>query len=302
MEFEDSQAGAAASCLHCATELAVPRNEEAVGRELGEYHVRELIGSGGAGKVYRARASASGEEVALKILSPTLAADEVLVRRFQREAKVTAMMDHPNIVRGYGLMQSDGFVFLVMELMEGESVRGRIDRKGKLRISETLKIGVSVVRALEHARRHGIVHRDIKPGNILLDSEGRIKLADFGLVRMEDASMMLTRGSMALGSPLYSPPEQSADARNADHRSDIYALGVSLMHMLTGQHPFYGASLQEVVRNHTAESMRSGAELGTPLPAGLEESLQKMTAKLPDYRHQDYVELESEMAGLMENC
>lgn len=286
--------------MHCLSELAVPRDDEAVGRELDGYNVRELMGVGGAGKVYRARQLASGEDFALKILSRSLADDEVLVKRFEREAKVTSTMDHPNIVRGYGLMQSHGFVYLIMELIEGETARHRIERKGKLGIPETLKIALSVVRALKHAYQHGIVHRDIKPGNILVDHTGRIKLADFGLVRMEDASMQLTRGAFALGSPLYSSPEQSADARDADHRSDIYALGVSLMHMLTGTHPFSGSSLREIVLNHTAEAMRSGAELGTPLPPKLEELLQKMTAKRPADRVQNHDDLEREIEGLIE--
>lgn len=299
LEFDDELAGSRTSCLGCMTELLVPIEGAMVGREFDGYHVLEMIGKGGAGQVYRVRHLESAEEYAMKVLDFSLATDALLVKRFEREARVTAMMEHKNIVRGYGLFRNPDTVYIVMELMLGETARDRMKRKGKLELRETLKIALAVVRGLQHACEHGVVHRDVKPSNILIDTEGHIKLADFGLVRMEDATMQLTRGKFMLGTPLYTPPEQSEDARWVDHRSDMYALGVSVMHLLTGQHPFAAPSLQLVKESHATRSMPTGAELGTPLPEELESVLQKMTAKLPADRYQDYDDLERDIERLL---
>jgi eukaryotic-like serine/threonine-protein kinase len=301
LEFEDSLAGTHATCMNCFGEVTVPKPGTMVGRLVGDYLVMELLGAGGAGKVYQVRDLTNDRLVALKILNPQLAMDELLVKRFEREARVTAMLDHPNIVRGYGLQRVDKHVCLLMELVIGETVRERLIRKGRLAEKETLNIALAVVRALNHACESGIVHRDVKPANILVRTDGEIKLVDFGLVRMENATMMLTQGAFSIGTPLYSPPEQNEDARNVDHRSDIYALGVTLMHLLTGEHPFAGPSLHMIIHTHATQSMPSGADLGHPLSVGLEAMLQKMTAKPPGQRYQDYESLEAAILSLRES-
>lgn len=265
------------------------------GREIGHYHMLELLGAGGMGKVYQARELSSGDQFAIKVLAPAMASDELLLRRFQREARILSTLDHPNIVRGFGLQRTDGLVYLVMEIVTGETARERLIRKGSLSVPETLNIALAVISALSHVAEHGIVHRDVKPANIILDEIGEIKLVDFGLSRIENATMVLTIGAFSMGTPLYSAPEQNEDARDVDHRSDIYALGVSMMHLLTGKHPFAGPSVHVIRQSHATQAMPSGADLGKPLPDELEKVLQKMAAKKPDDRYQDFETLESDL-------
>jgi predicted Ser/Thr protein kinase len=200
--------------------------------------VQDVLGRGGMGVVYRARQMELGRAVALKVLSPTLAADAEFAERFQREARAMASLSHPNIVHVYDFGREGDIYFLAMEYVDGVSLRSLMG-EGRLETAKALAIVPQICEALEYAHAQGVVHRDIKPENVLVDKAGRVKIADFGLAKVLGARAMptLTRTDVAMGTPQYMAPEQYASMKDVDHRADIYSLGVVFYEMLTGELP-----------------------------------------------------------------
>ncbi|MFO0932765.1 MAG: serine/threonine-protein kinase [Planctomycetota bacterium] len=210
------------------------------------YRLLEVLGRGAMGTVYRALHLGLNREVAVKILRPDLAGDRTQVERLKAEAAMLASLDHPNIVRALDAGESNGFPYVVMELVEGETLRDRLRREGRLPEDEALRITRGLADALERARRMGVVHRDVKPGNILMSRSGQPKLMDLGLAK-GPIDLGLTQHGATVGTPQYISPEQALDPRKADTRSDIYSLGATLYAMLAGQPPFDGATLAEIL-------------------------------------------------------
>jgi serine/threonine-protein kinase len=219
------------------------------GTNLGQYEVVEAIGAGGMGEVYRARDTKLGREVAIKVLPDAFAENEERLARFEREARLLASLNHPNIAALYGLEQSDGVQFLVMELADGETLGERL-RRGPIPVEDALPIFKQIAEALEGAHEKGIIHRDLKPANIKVSSEGKVKVLDFGLAKAMSGdpvknelseSPTITRNATAtgvvLGTAAYMAPEQ-ARGKSVDQRADIWAFGVVLYEMLTGRHAF----------------------------------------------------------------
>ena len=210
----------------------------------GRYRIESLLGVGGMGRVYRATQTALGRAVAVKILSPELASDEQFRRRFDREAGTLASLDHPNIVSVHDMGVEDGLPYIVMAIVVGRegkpvSLRTLLDA-GPLEEELCLRIVQQTCAALDYAHKKGVVHRDIKPGNILIDGEGHAKIADFGIARtkgLEAGAPALTTTGAVLGTLKYMAPEQLDDASAADPRSDLYSLGVVFYEMLTGHAP-----------------------------------------------------------------
>ncbi len=204
-----------------------------------EYEVLEMIGRGGMGAVYKARQPALNRTVAIKILPPGAASDAEFAERFRREAAAMAALDHPNIVTLHDFGEREGCFFFVMEYVEGVDLAQRL-ASGSLTTDEALVLVPQICDALQYSHDRGIVHRDIKPGNILIGRSGKVKIADFGLAKLVGAGVdefALTRTSASLGTPRYMAPEQMGTAPSADHRADVYALGVVLYEMLTGEVP-----------------------------------------------------------------
>jgi serine/threonine-protein kinase len=233
-----------------------------IGRTLGHYRIVEKIGAGGMGIVYRARDERLGREVAVKVLPEEGAGLRDRFERFEREAKLLASLNHRNIATLHGLEEEDGVRYLVMELLQGESLAGIIAR-GAVPVEEALRIALQITRALEAAHEQGIIHRDLKPGNVMVDSEGQVKVLDFGLARAFDpeaSSPMapdslaesptltadLTRVGVLLGTVAYMSPEQ-ASGKPVDKRADIWAFGCTLYEMLSGSRAFEGATATEVL-------------------------------------------------------
>lgn len=210
------------------------------GTRLGGYLLERPLGSGGMGVVYRAVQTSLSRPVAVKVLPPELAIDPQFVERFHREALALASLSHPRIVSVIDRGMEEGMAFLVMELVEGEGLRQRMQR-GAVTPKEAVRIGIQVCEGLSYAHRQGVVHRDIKPENLLLDRSGNVKIADFGLARIVRGdtreSLRLTVSNMALGTPFYMAPEQMEGAAAVDGRADLYALGVILYEALTGGLP-----------------------------------------------------------------
>ena len=210
------------------------------------YRLVQKIGRGAMGTVYKAIHKGLHRVVAIKILRRDLAADKTQIERLRREAKLLADLDHPNIVRAFDAGESNGFPYLVMEYVEGETLRDRIAHKGPLDDEEALRITRALADALEKARRMGIVHRDVKPGNILIGRGGTPKLMDLGLAKGPiDAG--LTQHGATVGTPQFMSPEQAESPDKADTRSDIYSLGATLYAMVTGRPPFEGSTLAEII-------------------------------------------------------
>ena len=220
------------------------------GQRIGVFEVETMLGAGGMGEVYRARDTRLGRSVAIKLLPPAFAADPDRLSRFEREARVLASLNHPNIGAVYGLEPGDGVTALVMELVDGDDLSKRI-AAGPLRMADALAIARQIATALEAAHDQGVVHRDLKPANIKVRPDGTVKVLDFGLAKsMESAAAngvtvtMVTEPGLVLGTPAYMSPEQ-ARGESVDRQADIWAFGVVLYEMLTGAAPFAGRTTAE---------------------------------------------------------
>ena len=263
-----------------------PAEEKKPARSLGPYQPIAKLGSGAMGVVIKARHEETGEIVALKVLPRRLYDDPEYVQRFVREASNAARLSHPNIMRALGAEKTeDGLYFYAMEFIDGEPVQSILDRLGPIPESQAIAIGVRVCRALQHAREHGIIHRDIKPENIMINRQGKVKLTDLGLAK-EVVDTTVTQTGIALGTPHYMSPEQARGDREIDTRSDIYSLGATLYHLLTGEPPFVGKSAAVVITKHLMEQVPSPKDLRPELSDGICQIIQRMMAKEPEDRYQ----------------
>lgn len=247
------------------------------------YRIESRIGDGGMALVYRAEDVYLGRPVAVKVLRPQFSADEDLVRRFRREAQAAASLSHPNVVSIYDVGEENDQYYIVMELLTGPTLKTRIQAEGPLPIPEVVRITLAILDALAHAHANRIVHRDIKPHNILLAEDGRVKVTDFGIARAVPTDTMTHTGSI-LGSAHYFSPE-AAKGRPADEQSDIYSLGVVLYEMLTGVVPFTGDSPIAVALKHVDEEPLPPAGLNPEIPAELQEIVLRCLAKDPKQRY-----------------
>jgi serine/threonine protein kinase len=219
--------------------LSTGEASQLAGSTIGGYELLELIGKGGMGTVYRAK-SRTGQIVAVKVLAEHLTTNDVLRTRFYLEAKLAMSLEHPNIVRAIDVGEDNGRHFLAMEYIDGESVSSRLQRGGPMPEGEAIAVAAAVARALYKAHSEGLVHRDVKPDNIMISSRGIAKLTDLGLAKKAETDLDLTRTGKGLGTPHFMAPEQFRNAKYVDARSDIYALGATFYVMVTGKLPFRG--------------------------------------------------------------
>jgi len=266
------------------TELASAQEERP---RIAGFEVLAKVGEGGMGQVYRARQVSLDRTVALKILPPQFSEDAVFIERFYREARAAARLRHPNIVSGLDVGFADGQHYFAMEFVAGLSLNHVLRARGKMPERECVAIVRQVAMALNHAHRSGVVHRDVKPGNIMVMSSGTAKLCDLGLARREDMDEAeLFEPGKALGSPRYMSPEQAKSGGAVDGRSDIYSLGVTFFYMLTGKPPFDGDSSKELMRKHVFEDPPSPLAVEPSLTPDLNDIVSKMLQKAPDDRFQ----------------
>jgi eukaryotic-like serine/threonine-protein kinase len=245
------------------------------------YRVEKLIGVGGMATVYLARDLRHDRNVALKLLKPELGA--VLgVERFLSEIRVTANLQHPHLLPLFDSGEADGLLYYVMPYVEGESLRGRLDREKQLPVSEALRIAVAVAGALDYAHRHNVVHRDLKPENILLQ-DGQPVVSDFGiaLAVTNAGGTRVTQTGLSLGTPQYMSPEQATGDRVIDARSDIYSLAAVLYEMLTGEPPHTGATVQAIIARVLTDRVRSVRASREMVPENVDAAIQRGLAKLP---------------------
>lgn len=255
-----------------------------------DYEILERVGAGAMGTVWKAQHKRLGRVVALKVLKPSLASDARYVERLRREARLVAALNHPNIVTGHDLGEEGGYHYFVMEYVEGRSLRSLLGEWGMFSEEWVRQVARQVARALDHAWQRGVIHRDVKPGNILLDAAGNVKLTDLGLAKgPTDAS--LTRDGATLGTPYYIAPEQARDPETADVRSDLYSLGATLYHMATGVPPFQGETLAEVLTSVMNEAPVSPLAINPGLSEEMSLVIRKLLAKDPALRYQTPREL-----------
>jgi serine/threonine protein kinase len=252
------------------------------------YEISDEIGRGGMGVVFRARDVRLRRAVAIKLLPPELAFREEVRSRFLREAQTAAQLSHPNVVPIYSVDEVDGLVFFVMALVEGDSLGTHLKREGRVSVDFARKVLRDVADALAYAHGRSIIHRDIKPDNILMDRiTGRTLVSDFGIARAAEGDSRLTATGIAVGTPAYMSPEQAIGERDIDGRSDLYSLGVVGYHMLTGELPFSAMNTPAMLMKHINQLPRPIHELRADLPPGIERAIERAMAKQPEQRWPD---------------
>ena len=266
-----------------------------IGRKISHYKVLEKVGEGGMGVVYKAEDTKLGRTVALKFLAAHLLKDAESRKRFEREAKAVAALNHPNICTIHEIDEAEGRTFLALEFIEGESLQARIER-GPLPLEDALDLARQTADGLEAAHEKGVVHRDIKPGNLLITPKGQLKILDFGLALLTEGSK-LTQLDTTLGTIAYMSPEQTM-AADTDSRTDIWALGVVLYEMVSGRLPFRGDYDRAVMYSITSEEPEPLTALRTGVPMELEWLINKCLAKQPDGRYQNAADLIVDLTAL----
>jgi serine/threonine protein kinase len=261
----------------------------------GRYRVERTLGQGGMAAVYLAHDAELERPVAVKVLAEHLASDEAFRQRFLREARVAAKLSHPNVVHVYDQGEEDGVPFIVMEYVEGTTLGDELRRSGRFPPARVVDLALQICGGLEHAHASGLVHRDIKPGNLLLRADGTVKIADFGIARAAQATKLTQIGSV-LGTAAYLAPEQ-ATGEQVTAAADIYSLGCVLFELLTGRTPYVFETLAELVVKQREEVITPIRELRPDVPPELEAAVMHCLARRPDYRPASAAALAQELAA-----
>ena len=256
--------------------------DELLGRVIGKYRIEAFLGGGGQAKVYKAYHPALDAYVAIKILPPYFAAEEGFIERFKQEARVIARLRHPNIVTVYDFGEEQGLIYIVMDYVEGGTLASRLGRP--LPLDTTLHIVEQIGRALDYAHSQGVIHRDVKPGNVLMAREDWMLLSDFGIARVMETTVRLTRTGVGIGTPEYMSPEQG-QGLPVDGRSDLYSLGILLYEMLTGCVPFKAETPFGTVLKHMTEPPPPPRIHNPNIPEAIEAVIVKTLAKQPEERY-----------------
>ena len=252
------------------------------------YEIIEQIGTGGMSDVYKAKCHKLNRYVAIKVMKSEFSEDKTFVSKFRAEAQSVAGFTHPNVVNVYDVGDENGVYYIVMELVEGITLKKYIEKRGKIPFKEAVSIAIQVANGLDAAHKHNIVHRDIKPQNIIISKEGKVKVTDFGIAKVASSSTI--NSSSTMGSVHYISPEQ-ARGGYSDARSDIYSLGITIFEMLTGTVPFDGDSTVAVAVQHIQDEIPAPSTVVADIPLSIDRIVIKCTQKKPDRRYQTAAEL-----------
>ncbi|HZS36302.1 MAG TPA: protein kinase [Polyangia bacterium] len=281
------------------TPIASPPPPDAlVGSRLKHFELTRLLGRGGMGAVYLGIDTSLERPVAIKVLDPEIGIDSETVARFVREARAQAQLGHTNITQIYFIGEDRGVHFFAMEYIEGTPLDVLLGRGDRLDWVKALEHGIAAARGLKAAFAKGFIHRDVKPSNLLVDKDGQVKIADFGLVKSMRGDAQLTRQGVIVGSPLYMAPEQSR-AEEVDHRSDIYSLGCTMYHLIAGQPPFDNPSPVAVMSMHVTDRATRLRALRPEVPESMERLIDRMMAKDARNRFASYDELIAAMEAAL---
>ena len=297
-------------CSDCGTKLEAAGEFSLFQTETLETHLKELsmgstfanryqiieeLGKGGMGKVYKVLDTHINEKVALKLLKPEIAADRKTIERFSNELKFARKISHRNVCRMYDLGREAGNFFITMEYVSGEDLKSFIRRSRQLVVGTAIFIAEQVCEGLAEAHRVGVIHRDLKPGNIMIDKEGNAKIMDFGIARSISVKGITGAGAM-IGTPEYMSPEQ-VEGKEVDQRSDIYSLGIILYEMLTGQVPFEGDTPFTIGVKQKSEIPKDPKSLNSQIPQDLSRLILKCLEKSKERRYQNADELKADLAN-----
>jgi serine/threonine protein kinase len=263
----------------------------------GDYAILSKIADGGMGTVYKGRHRASGQVVAIKVVTPEVAANAVLVERFKQEYRAARELVHPYIVRAIDFGFDDGTLYMVMEYVDGPSLGQRIDTEGRLPEAEAVRIVAQAAEALHVAHQHLIIHRDVKPDNILIASNGEAKLTDLGLAKNRQSALDLTRPLSGLGTPNFMAPEQFGDAKHADVRCDVYSLGATLYMAVTGELPFWGKTNLNILKKKMGNDIPAPISRVPCLSPRVDAAIRKAIRGKPDERQASCLEFISDLTG-----
>ncbi len=283
------------------TELAEGRG---AGLRVGNYDILDRLGAGGMGTVFKARHRRMKRIVALKVLAASLSKNPLFVKRFQREVETIACLGHPNVVMAYDADEADAGHFLVMEFVNGMDLAGHVERTGPFPLHRAVDCTLQAARGLAYAHSQGIIHRDIKPHNLLCDHNGVVKVTDLGLARLNHGADGPAEGSdvtMAggvIGTADYMPPEQAFDSTTIDHRADIYSLGCTLHYLIAGQPPFGGPTLMAILLKHRDGEIPKLSDVLPETPASLDKLFRGMLAKRPEQRIGEMSAVVAELEGI----
>lgn len=256
--------------------------------EIPGYQILDRLGQGSMGAVFKARQLSVDRYVAVKVLLNSLAQNKEYIKRFEREAKIAARLSHNNVVNAIDAGEVGGRFYFVMEYVEGVTIRDYLNKHKIFEEKEAIRIVLAVAEALKHANHRGLIHRDIKPENVILTRDGGVKLADLGLARLtDDEKWGLSEAGMAIGTPYYISPEQVRGQTDIDTRADIYSLGATFYHMVTGRVPYGGETPSEVMRKHVSPHVQlvPPDHLNTRLSSGLGMVIETMLAKNREHRY-----------------
>lgn len=269
-------------------------------QQIPGYHLLEKLGQGSMGTVFKARQLSMDRLVAIKVLSPKLAADAKFLERFQREARLAAKFSSNNVVQAIDVGSAGNLNYFVMEYVEGTTLKEFIDQGRKFEEKEAVDIILQAAQALAHAHRRNLIHRDIKPANILITKEGIAKLADLGMARAtDDEAVVKAERNLIMGTPYYISPEQIRRQGDVDSRSDIYSLGATFYHILTGKPPFQHAKVEQILKAHLEEELVPPDHINTKLSSGVGETIEFMMAKKRANRYPSPDELIADLERLL---
>ncbi|MDZ4815379.1 MAG: protein kinase [Verrucomicrobiota bacterium] len=272
-----------------------------VGVQFGVYEIQDTLGKGGMGCVYRARHTTLDRVVALKTLSGHLSQDADFVQRFMQEARAAARLNHPNIIQIYDFGQVDLIYYLAMEFVEGNSIGNFIKSSGRFSEADSILLMRQACASLACAHAAGVIHRDVKPDNFMLNLNGDVKLCDLGLAKLtQNEDMSLTQTGTAMGTPYYISPEQVRGDRDIDHRTDIYSLGATLYHLVTGTIPYPGATAAMIMAAHLHDTLPDPRVHVPELSEGMVRVITKMMSKDRGYRYSDMAAVDTDLYGLLE--
>jgi len=296
-------------CQSCAASLAEPgeyiltETIRAPAKELdsgavfaGRYQVIEELGRGGMGRVYRVLDKKLGEEVALKLIKPEVASDEKTIQRFRNELRTARKIGHPNVTRMYDLGEDEGTHYITMEYVRGEDLKSFIRRSGRLTVDKAITIAGQVCEGLAEAHRQGVVHRDLKPQNVMIDRDGNARIMDFGIARSLTGKRITGEGAF-IGTPEYMSPEQ-VEGKDIDQRSDIYSLGIVLYEMLTGRRPFEGDTALGVAVKQKSETPPDPKLFNPQIPDELNRVILRCLEKKKESRYQSAMDLLSDLEAV----